>query len=253
VKKRKIAAAAAAGELITRSALNSSSHLNNYHWAMTKGARASQISIDCEYWIRFARAVNEKSRWEKLHNGAQQFDLLKVRGKKNIPNFQRMLSDLLRRARGDFHLLGLHPDSFKFEAAVKLLRQPAGTRAQRVHYDVASRINGDLVSWLLYLTPGNSTWVPQAPHAEIDKYFLRDGDPDESKKSIFVRSQWPAGPPHFRSYNVTAGDVLQFYTDCPHYGPADTRGPARLLLFVMLSPRSVRAADQLQRYPHGSY
>jgi len=200
------------GKMATRSVTNPPSHFDIHHWRFNSEAGRFHITIDHDFWIDIARVISE-TEWEYLHNGALQCNLGKL-DKEELPLRSGLeMQRLADRAREEFSTLAhVPPAQIAHAVSVKLIKQPPGTAAQRIHYDIKIREQARIGSWIYYCTPGVSTFMPHRPIAELDKFFI-DSDyapsraAQERTDAVLV-----AGPPLFYNFPVVAGDSMMFLT-----------------------------------------
>jgi hypothetical protein len=231
-------------------------------WAITC-QRAELIALRAAWWERcgVSAAIRKGVHWSNLRvlwpraRASQQ----RHADTMTSPELRRVTESALRRlllSVGVPHVDSLHC------CVMKVLRSPPRAGRQKLHVDVPSsavvhhphtrKATGEskaprCVSIVLHLNPGVTcgTHVPLLSAADMAPLLGCMPRHDEWA----TVSERLCRESNFASHDMQGGDALVFYTDVPHFGPANPSDTDwRWVLYTMFSPEAGPDQDDTQEF-----
>lgn len=213
----------------------------------------SAILRQSSAWIKLASKWRERTErikgvnssvWETLRVKGKAIHSRQAQGAQIAPE---LIPETKQVARELLPFIGINDPDLDVRV-IKVLRSPPLAGQQRMHCDVppdVKTLSGDskarrCLSFVLHLNFDTTagTHVPNISASLIRKVMsspLSDGFCDDSR--------------FFTSTSMQGGDILIFYGDTPHFGPANhSMWKERDVLFIMMTPDDGENQDAQQQF-----
>jgi hypothetical protein len=222
-------------------------HLRTHRWVILR-ASPDLRDVTADWWDRCGVSIASRKgvHWTSLRKRGPTGKKSQQRDANTIPKSKELRAMTETAVRRALASIGVSTDALHC-CVIKVLRSPPGAARQKVHIDVpfdATVLDpttnkkvpkgSRCLSVLLHLNPEptRGTHVPKSTAdvmAALEKKDCRDSN--------------------FISHEMFGGDMLVFYDDVPHFGPANESDTEwRWVLFVMFSPEEGPEQDSQQTF-----
>jgi hypothetical protein len=213
----------------------SNQHIHTHRWTILRASPDLQ-EVTVEWWERCGVSIASRKgvHWTTLRKRGPEGKKSQQRDTNTIPNSKELRVTTEMAIRKVLASIGVPTDSLHC-CTIKVLRSPPGAARQKVHVDVPFDVmildpatnqkvhkGSRCLSVVLHLNPEptRGTHIPKATAAEMAASLEKD-----CSDEMFI------------SHEMVGGDLLVFYDDVPHFGPANESDTEwRWVLFVMFSP-----------------
>jgi hypothetical protein len=248
-------------------------HMRTHRWSILRQSPYLQ-QVAADWWQRCCVSLSSRkgAQWSSLRVLGSQGKRSQQRDVHTISTTAALRSSTEAALRRVLSSIGVAADALHC-CAMKVLRSPPGAARQKLHYDVpvgamlsdpsargqgVSRLSvrkgPQCISAVLHLNPETTrdTHVPIATAAEMASLYSGSEGPSSGAESETVTSNdRRCKDSNFLSHHMLGGDLLVFFDDVAHYGPANESPTEwRWVLFVMFSPEEGPDQDNLQTFLH---
>jgi hypothetical protein len=252
--------------------LEATQHMRTHRWSILRQSPYLQ-QVAADWWQRCCVSLSSRkgAQWSSLRVLGSQGKRSQQRDAHTIPTTVALRTSTETAVRRVLSSIGVAADALHC-CAMKVLRSPPGAARQKLHYDVpvgamlsdpsargqgVSRLSAhkgpQCISAVLHLNPETTrgTHVPIATAAEMASLYGSESPSSGAESDTAASNDRRCNDSNFVSHDMLGGDLLVFFDDVAHYGPANVSLTEwRWVLFVMFSPEEGPDQDNLQTFLH---
>jgi hypothetical protein len=254
--------------------LEATQHMQTHRWSIVRQSPYLQ-QVAAGWWQRCCVSLSSRkgAKWSSLRVLGSQGKRSQQRDAHTIPTTAALRKSTESAVRRVLSSIGVAVDALHC-CAMKVLRSPPGAARQKLHYDVpvgamlsdhtargqgavgrGMRKGPQCISAVLHLNPETTrgTHVPIATAAEMASLYYGSEHPPSGAEpgDTITSNDRRCKDSNFLSHDMLGGDLLVFFDDVAHYGPANASlTDWRWVLFVMFSPEEGPDQDNLQTFLH---